>query len=312
MEAIRLLAKASFGNRRSWSLGRIVTTLVLLLLVFGVVGWLVWPSPQLPPLKLAAFDQVALADEKVSLCARLGPVEGESRGLNLAGCDLFFLEPKTALRVKVVTQRDGAASTSASFAATDVPVEVIVRYPGKDHRQRGDEAKSRVFIWPAETTILLVDADHALADTDEEGLWTRHNLDLHPVPGAAAALRKARAKYQIVYLTVEADRALRYQKLRVWLEQSWATREEQFPAGPVLAAASRPPGTEAAGFPQSVIKDLKSRFSGQPIGVARRIEEARLFHEAGLQTFLLNDAAEVPEGVHVVRSWKELATLLPP
>jgi hypothetical protein len=311
MDAIRLLAKASFGDRRSWSLGRIVTTLVLLFLVFGLVGWLVWPSPQLPPLKLAAFDQVALADENVSLCARLGPIDEERRDLNLAGCDLFFLEPRTALRAKVATQRDGTATTTATFAATEVPVEVIVRYPGKDNRQRGDEAKSRVFVWPAEASLLVVDADRVLAATDEEGLWSRNTLDIHPLPGAAAALRKARAKYHIVYLTTGANTPLRYHKLRVWLGQSWAAREEQFPAGPVLAEASGPTATDSRAFPQSVIKDLKQRFSGKVLGITGRVEEARLSQEAGLPTFLLGKVGEVPEGIRVVRSWNELATQLP-
>jgi hypothetical protein len=79
----------------------------------------------------------------------------------------------------------------------------------------------------------------------------------------------------------------------------------------VLGPAAYPDGPDAEAFYRTVLADLKKRFPGTVVGVTRRVEEARAFQAAGLQTFLLADKADAPEGVTVVASWTELAKRLP-
>jgi hypothetical protein len=261
-------------------------------------------------LLLASFDEVALPDETISLCARVESLGEVRSGANLVGCPLYFQDLKNDRREQSATDRDGRVTLQRSFSACAVPIEIMVRYPGEGPQPHGNQAKSRVFVWPPEADLLVVDAELALADIDETSLWTANNLDIRPKPGAVALLRPARAKYRIAYLSTGADRPARYIKLRAWLERGWAPEQEQFPDGPLLAPACDPLRSTAE-FLQAKLKDLKERFHGTTVAITARGEHALLFQEAGWQTFLLNATAEKPEGVKVVSSWSELNGRLP-
>src|SRR5207302_237965 len=118
--------------------------------------------------------------------------------------------------------------------------------------------------------------------------------------------------YRIGYLSAEADRPSRYNKLCTWLERGWAPQQEQFPDGPVLSRACRRPPREASEFLQATLSDLKQRFRGTLVAVSRDAKNARLFREVGWQTYLLSEAGDAPDGVTVIKSWSELNGRLPP
>jgi hypothetical protein len=300
IDAILLLAKATLGDRRRRSSLRLVVIVAVLLVFLGLTLFAVRPRPDLPPLLVAAFDQITLPNETVSLCAQVEPVDPSVSNLDLTGCDLYFLNPQTQeLLGKVTTKRAGSASLLASFPASDRAVEIVVR-------QRGDEFMLAVHIWPAETAILVVDADHALADIDDERLWTTNNLDIRPHPGVAQALQAVRAKFRIAYLTGAADRPSRYRKLRAWLSRGTALGPEQIPDGPILAPACYPGASDPAVFSKRVITDLTNRFQGNMVGVVTRPEEATIYRASGLETILVGEATEVPDRVTTIPSWDHL------
>jgi hypothetical protein len=309
VDAFRVLAKAGFGDRRRSPL-RLLVIMSLIALLLAVSIYLLWPGPERPPLLLASFDEVALPDETISLCARVESLGEVKTGANLAGCQLYFHELQNDRREQLATDRDGRVTVQRSFSSCAVPIEIMVRYPGEGQRPPGNQAKSRVFVWPPETRLLLVDAETALADVDEGSLWTASNLDIRPKPGAVACLRGARAKYRIAYLSTGADRPSRYIKLRAWLERGWAPEQEQFPDGPLLVPACHPP-LNVADFLQTKLKDLKERFQGTAVAITAHGEHALLFHEAGWQIFLLSATAEKSDGVIVIPSWHELKGRLP-
>jgi hypothetical protein len=309
-EAIRLLARSELADRRRRTPVRTVVLVCALVLLAAAVGWWLWPRPALPPLIVVAFDQVALPQENVRLCARVGPVDGQSTTANLAGCELYFQEVATDLLTKLQTNHAGQASTESRFPARDQAFELIVRYPGEDRRRRGSQASARIFVWPRSTRLLLVDADHALAEGDEENLWAVNNLDLRPRPGAAAALQSAQLRYHVVYVSAGADRPARYAKLRAWLERGWAPAQEQFPPGPVLAYGCQPNEAELDTFLFDMSKSLRKRFQEPLLAVAGRPEEAEAFRRADLQTYLVGQGSGGPEGVHAFSSWSELAKSL--
>jgi hypothetical protein len=306
MDALQVLAKAAFGDRRNRSTSRIVVTLLVLVLLAAVPVWLLWPDTERAPLLLASFDQVALPDETVSVCARVEALGAETT-TNVPRCDLYFGELRSNWGEKVATDRHGMAMIHRSFSPADSQAEITVRYPGDGQRRHGSQARARVFIWPPESSLLMVDAEATLPSGDAAAIWTTNNLDLVPRSGVAACLRAARAKYRIAYLSTSAGRPSRYNKLRAWLERGWAPEQDQFPDGPVLAPACRPPLSEPTEFLKATPTDLKIRFKGTVVGIMADEHSARIFREAGWRTFLLSETRNAPEGVTVVRSWSELS-----
>jgi hypothetical protein len=321
IDALLVLVRASLGDRRR-SPVRLVLAVLLLVLLLGLPIYLLWPTAERPLLLLAAFDQVALPGETVPLCARIEPLgEAEPRA-NLAGCRLYFQELQSDWRQELATDHDGkvivpmsptrqrGSPSPAHQAPADLPLEIVVRYPGEGPRQPGTQSRSHVFVWPLESSLLLVDAERALPDEDPAKLWTANNLDIRPRSGAVACLRAIRAKYRIGYLSAGADRPSRYNKLRAWLERSWAPEPDQFPDGPLLARACHLSLSETE-FLQATLKDLKERFQGPAVALTAHAENARLFHQAGWRSFLLSETTDSPEGVTVVPSWSELNRRLP-
>jgi hypothetical protein len=302
-DAIALLLKASFtGRRRSpW---RLVVLAAILLGFFGLAALWMWPAPIPSQVIMTAPDAVAQPDESVQICARLEALKPEQRGLSLSGCELYFQAANSPdVLGKVVTGRNGVASVQARFPESANPLPVIVRYAGIKNRQRGAQADSRVFVWPAQSSLLVVDVDHALTTEVGEALWEINNLDLRSRTGAAASLRDASGGRRIVYLSSGADSASRYNKLHTWLNQAGGGLAGRFPAGPLLAPVC---GEETA-WVETALRSLGQRFAGKHIAIAGRSLEARNFAMAGFETYLVGDSGEKPEGVHVIPSWKELS-----
>jgi hypothetical protein len=310
VDALRLLVKTSLAERQRRSPWRLLLLAALGLGLLGLFAWYIYPRPKLPRLRVAAFDQVARPDVPVPISARLGSIEDEETTADLSGCELFFDGGPTGFADQAAADRAGRATVTGSFAAQKGPVEYVVRFPGHGDQKRGAEDRGRIYVWPEDAALLVVDADHALAQAEEEQFWSRPNLDIRPRPEAAAALRQLHEKYHLVYLTGNADRPYRYAKLRHWLTLAALPRREVFPDGPVLDFAGELARAHASAFGRQVLGDLKSRFHGLAVAIAGREEEARLFHEAGWRTFLVEETGAVPEGITVVKSWKDLARQL--
>jgi hypothetical protein len=309
IDALVIVTRAAFGERGQRSPVKIFLTLAVPVALLVLVIWLLWPRPRLPQLVVAAYDQIARPDETVTLCARVEPLHDEGQALDLSGCELYFQDVRTqGLLAQVPTGRDGSAFTEQSFPTGAGLVQVIVRYSGEKQGQRGAQADGRVFVWPADARLLVVDVDHALAAVDEDGLWAVNNLDIRPQPGAAKALQQLKDKYHIVYLSAGAYRPSRYNKLRAWLGMRG---QEAFPDGPLVARVCRASQPDAKAFRRAALEDLTARFSGPPVGVATGREEVRALHSAGLKAFLVGQSAKAPEGITMVKTWQELSKVLP-
>jgi len=309
VDALLLLAKTAIGDRRRRSWPVLLAMLAVLLIFLTVIASLFLRSSGLPDLILAAFDTVALPNEIVTVAARLEPREQPFADVRLAGLPLYFQESKSPeLLGKVATNADGLATLEPRFPEQPHPLEIIVRFPGEENRRKSAEARGRVFIWPAATQVLVIDADHVLANVDEPKFWATNNLDVRSLPGAAQVLQKARSKFRVVYLSGGADRVPRYNKLLAWLQRT-APASEQFPEGPLLAPASQP-AVDRATFERETLKHLRVSFAGTVVGIAGRAEESEIFQQAGLKTWQLGGSGDAPKDVTAVKSWQELETPL--
>jgi hypothetical protein len=309
VDTLLLLAKSAIGDRRRRTWPALLAMLAVLLIFLTVIVWVFLPSPALPDLILAAFDTVALPDETVTVAARLEPRQQPLADVRLTGLSLYFQESKSPeLLGKIATHADGLAELATRFPAQPHPLEIIVRFPGEVNRRKPAEARSRVFIWPADTQVLVIDADHVLANVDEPKFWVTNNLDVRPLPGAAQVLQKARARFRVVYLSSAADHVARYNKLLVWLQRT-APTSERFPEGPLLAPASQS-AVDRATFQRQTLKHLRDSFTGTVVGIASGPEESDIFQQAGLRTWQLGGSGQVPTAVTAVKSWQELETPL--
>jgi hypothetical protein len=304
VDAILLLAKASFTGRRRPSLITLLVCLAVLVLLIGVLTWRLWPQPSLPQLILVAFDQLALPDEEVAVTAALEPTRSSESQRNLSGCPLYFQDLATGERLgKVKTDAFGAASVMKAFPRAPATTEIMVRYPGEPDRQKGDESKATVFVWPPDTSVLIVDVLKTVADADYAAFHSNQNLDIRPRAGAAAALRSVPTKYRVMYLgrgTLPSD----YRKVKAWLEQSAGSREH-FPAAPVLRVADDELVSDT--HLRNVVSNLKSRFTVTATAITGSEATARVFQQLGLKTYVLEETRNAPEGVIQVKSWKEFA-----
>jgi hypothetical protein len=292
------------AKRRERSLAVPLLLIAAVLAVgLGFLAWKFWPEDP-PNISLTAYDQVARPEEPVALWAR---VEDEDRQepINLGGFDLLFQVAATRQAETVSTDAGGAAHIDWRPAKAPAgPTEFLVRYADQKTHKSSRNA-GRVFVWPADASLLVVDVDHALVNVDEETLRAARLPELTARPGAAAALRRLPG-YKIAYLTALAERPAAYRNLRSWLRPLAATDRDQFPDGPLLGP-SQPLGEgDRETFIQGQIETLKSAYTGPAIGIAGRAKEARLFFDAGWKTCLVGDAGDVPDGVTAVESWAEL------
>src|SRR5262249_31656901 len=152
-------------------------------------------------------------------------------------------------QAQAMTDTRGRASATASFPASEQPHNVQTGYPGNSGRpERGAMTLGRVFVWPSDAPILIVDADRSLSQLDETRYAGKNNAEIQPVPEALTALRSLRDRFRLVYWTRFAGRPVAYIQLRAWLESAW-NPAQQFPDGPVLLA-----GEDAASSNLSAIR----------------------------------------------------------
>lgn len=309
-DALTLLAKVGADKRRRRPLLVFVALGIVLAVLVAAALWRFGPAPVPRVYEFVAYDQAARPDQAAALRAQLVPLDPDERGADLSGLEVQFVDPATGQPVNAVTDRSGAASAELRFAeAAEYPLVVTLRYLGDQRRRHHAVDGGYVFVWPADTALLVVDLDHGLFDTGAEALRSSSEPNLLPRADAAAALREAQKKYRVVYLSA-ADEPETYRKLAKLIRQI-GDPETSLPLGPLLGWAGYPAAADETAFRQAAIADLKKRYAGTAVGVTGRADVARLYHAAGLRTFLLGDGADAPEGVAAVASWNELAKQLP-
>src|SRR5262249_13265742 len=146
------------------------------------------------------------------LHARLTPAD-PSDDARLSGHEVYFVEHHLRpgrQSEKADADERGHALVSWQFPASKFPTGFVVRYRGKG-RELAEDTGARVFVRPADTPLLIVDAVHALTSAGEE-VWGKKNLlDIEPISGAAPALAEAqKLAYQVVYLCGGAGDARAY------------------------------------------------------------------------------------------------------
>jgi hypothetical protein len=253
-EEITAKLRSAARRRRPWTVG----SALLALLVFGVppalLAWWFWPRPHPPAMIVTGFDHFAITGKAVMLRAGTEPAELSDK--RWGGLDLFFEEISaegagTGEAVKVRTDENGFAAIKWRPKAAASVTEIEVRYLDEGTKPvRFDVARCRIFSWPAESRVLIVDVQPTLKKATD---W----------PQVAKALADAQKEgWQVVYLATSASEPTMYRKLRDWMIEKMGSEAESLPLGPVLAREKMLAGEPDVSARKNVLAMIKNEFSG--------------------------------------------------
>jgi hypothetical protein len=289
--------------------------LVLLAGLLAIFVWWIWPRSVPPRLFVLTFDQVTTPQAEVVLRGQLWP-EKDQTGVSLTGFELFFEKigrPRPAgqnpWQAKAVTGPDGMAQTTAPAVADAGVTDFIVRFAGQGRGQGGDD-RARLFVWPAESPLLLVSVESALTDASPEAWQERAAPEIPRLPEAAEALLKVDSQ-RIVYLVLKADHPLGYRKACDWVQRRPTGKELPFPDGPVLGRPSYAADMTEAQARLTILEELRRRFHAPLTAVTRSTQEAEAWRKAELGTILITKKKRpADDGIRQVSSWADVPGIL--
>ena len=231
---------------------------LLAVLIFGVppalLAWWCWPRAHPAAMIVIGFDHVAQTGKPVMLRAGTEPAEPSDK--RWGGLDLFFEEISaagagTGETVKVRTDENGVAAIKWRSKAAAAVTEIEVRYLDEGIKPvRFDVARCRIFSWPIESRVLVVDVQPTLKKATD---W----------PQVAKALVDAqKVGWQVVYLATSASEPALYRKLRDWTMEKMGSDADPLPRGPILAREKLLEGEPDVSARKNVLVAIKNEFSG--------------------------------------------------
>jgi hypothetical protein len=247
--------RTAIRRSRPWKKGRKVATWVTLALVAALLAWWFWPRPVPASVYVVAFDQLTVPDQLTPLRIATEPVDSKAE---FWGKQEVFVEELKAQRVpgdepKLVKLRTDATGLAvADWQFTSTPLFALIEARCPDVRtKRSDESRARVFVWPAQTPLLVVELTAETKTGDGYAAM-------------AVALDKAQAAgWKVVYLATGPDRPRKYEDLRDWAHQQMAADHgEKLPAGPVLGRMSYYDDVNATKARDDVLAGFAKQFKG--------------------------------------------------
>lgn len=278
---------------------------VVLFGITGIVAWLAYPEPVLPPLTLTALDVLAAAGEPVRVRAQFDPAEPDAKAGSLAGQEVTFWLDQAGAAHKAVSDAHGEASTILDLAGA-LKATFQVRQSSSHRKQKIPEHHAYIHVLAKDAPLLLVDVEETLADLDVK-LWTKTNPDDIAVrTGAGEALQTARNKlnFAIAYLGVANTPAREYRRVRGWIAQP----KLKLPDGPVLGRLRYDAAT-VGDARQALLDDLRQRFTGPLVAVVRTSEAAEQCLALGIRAIAMG-GGDFPDQVTRIKSWNELPATL--
>src|SRR5262249_53517911 len=155
-------------KRRPSRLVILLTLLVFFGLPLGVAAWWFWPRPGPPVVLVVAFDGVGVPKAAVAVVARLEADAEAPDEVSLQGWPVVFVPdprkptPHSFEPVKTWTNAEGTASGELVLPRGLGVVPFVAQYaPGMKKGLIEDHAQ--LYCWPADASLLIVDADRSLA-----------------------------------------------------------------------------------------------------------------------------------------------------
>jgi hypothetical protein len=279
-EALAKQLQQSLAQRRPRPWKLVLAVLVFCSLTLAGLAYWLYPRARLATLEIVALDDVFTSDEKPIAQAQIfAPPEDEGMR-RLTGHTIVFheqlvLRPPGENPRESKDRSDAEGRASVDWPATKAElIEFSARYLSTEARPKNVNDGGRLFVWPKNAKLLVVDADETLI---------AEKLDEQ----AALTLKKAAEEgWRIVYLTPSATQAHDWRIARGWIQ-----RQPKLPIGPVLGRR-RFPSDEPIGEARRALLQLLRKFDGPQLAVVKSPDAALLCKELGMSAVQLGkDAA---------------------
>ena len=309
-DALAKKLKDSLAQRRPRPWKLVIATLLSSVLLLALLAWWLRPQTASAPLQVMALDTICTPDETPTVRAQLltvrqikdpphlmTPTKEDLR--LLPGHTIVFHEPHLLLPPgvearEVVVKSDERGQASVEWALRKpMSAEFLVLHIDAEQRKGSPQDLGRIFVWPKDAPLLVVDADETLI-ADE--------LDAQ----ASATLTKAaKDGWHVVYLAPAQTRPHEFRAARGWLTKHQA----KLPAGPVLGRQHFAADETTEQVRRDLLKQIQERFHGPMLAVVKNGESAQVCRELGLRTILVG-AGPAPAKVVHAPTWADVPITL--
>lgn len=154
--------------------------------------------------------------------------------------------------------------------------EVRAQFKGRDLRAAG-----RVFHWSAEKTIVAVDIDETISDTDYSDLFLADFDKVSPpIPGSPEVMRALARDYHILYFSARPQ--FLTQKTQQWL------RDNRFPPGPVVHASSFEACLKQEQYKREMLTRLRRQLPNILVGIGDKRLDDNVFRDNGMLSLIVD------------------------
>ena len=285
--------KASLAQRRPRTWKPVLRTLAVSVLLLAGLAWWLYPRARSRPLQVIAFDAIFTPGETPRASAQLLTTMEEGTPNRWSGHTIVFQGPVAEKPREIVVVSDERGQATSDWPLGNAKSgEFFAKYINVPDRVYSLPDRGRIFVWPKDAPLLIVDADETLIGAELE-------------EPASATLTKAEEEgWRIVYLAIASANAPDFRTARGWIED-----HASLPIGPVLGRPYYPSDQTADQVRRDLLKNLQSRFGGPTLAVVKNTESARASKSSGFRTILIGDA-ELPPEVVRVQSWADLPVRL--
>jgi hypothetical protein len=283
-DALARQLKHSLAHRRPRPWKLVLVTLAGSVLMLVLLAWWLYPGPKPALLQIIALDVVCPRDETPHVRAQLYAPPEDNALRRLSGYTVVFRKPSLPLAPDAAPRQVVAKSNERGQASVEWPVDddltaFDVLHIDPDTR-RGSRDDARIYVWPKNAPLLIVDADETLVGDE---------LDAQ----ASETLTKAvNEGWHIVYLSLTSAQPHEFRKARGWIEE-----HSKLPKGPVVGRLHFSAAETIEQARHEVLKQLQRQFQGSMRAVVRSAESARVCQEIDVRAIVLGGAA-APAQVH--------------
>jgi hypothetical protein len=262
--------KTSLAKDRPRTWKPVLALIGICSLILAMMLWWFLPRAQPPVLQVVAFDDVFTPDEKPIARGQLFAPPGVESALRLSGQQIAFDDQNHEASVKSDDKGQGTAEWPTE---NEEIAAFFVRFIDRNRRQGSAKESGRLYIWPKNAKIVLVDADETLTDAHDD---------------AARVLDQAVENgWHIAYLALAGEKANDFRQARSRIDNL-----VKLPKGPYLGRRQYPaPPDSLESARREAVQSLRSKFKGQMVAVVQAADTAMALQGLGVRVIRIGDAA---------------------